>query len=283
MAQQAVTTATQAIPSEAFQLAAANYLGTPTAVYKAGIPAFELVMSVISFGAGTWVGIAIFSAQSNGTAINPLGVLLFALLIGGWGLLWPIRYLLNLSLRVYVCTNGLLWVKGGNTVAIRWDQVESVTQSYTLRRFGFWIPAFFTGGVFAVLALRSMFPVYKVRRADGVQIKLNDGISKVKALGTTVLVETSNALLPRMIASLRAGSSVSFGPVTATQQGLTKGNKTLPWADCEGVGIARGGITIKKRGGNVWNGGAWYATLLRRVPNFAALAGLIAAMKSGQP
>jgi len=283
MAQQAVTTATQAIPAEAFQLAAANHLGTPTAVYKGGIPAFELVVSVVFLGLGTWVGIAIFSTQSNGTAINPLGVLLFALLIGGWGLLWPIRYLLNLSLRVYVCTNGLLRVKGDNTVAIRWDQVESVTQSYTLRRFGFWIPACLTGGVFAVLALRSMFPVYKVRRADGVQIKLHDGISKVKALGTTVLVETSNVLLPRMIASLRAGSSVSFGLVTATQQGLTKGNKTLPWAECDGVVIARGGITIKKRGGNVWNGGAWYSSLLRRVPNFAALAGLIAAMKSGQP
>jgi hypothetical protein len=279
MIQQAA--ATTVISAEAAQLAAQHQLGTPTAVYKAGIPTFELVMSVISLGLGTWVGIGVGTANLNsGSPIA--GVILF-LLIGSWGLHWPIRYLLNLGLRVYVCTEGLLRVKGSSTLAIRWDQIESVKRLFTILRFSYGLPVTAgaaLGGIGAGIASRlllGVFPTYRVYRTDGTQMKLTDVLLGVKGLGVTVCSEANRFLLPRALASVRAGSSVSFGPLVVTQQGLIQGKKMLAWSECGGVEITKVAIIIKKQGG-----GIWYTRNLSHMPNHFVLAGLIAAMKSGQ-
>ncbi len=248
------------LPPAAMQHAATYRLGAPIAEYK-----YRAVRMIVSACITALAGIFFLALY----IMNPTGSSSLAddsqpTLI--WGLLgifflaiavWlAVKVFLDRGSHVYVFSEGLLRM-GARMIAIRWDSVESVWQAVTRR---------YTNGVYT-----GTRHIYTVRQWDGTKTIFNDQLKNVEALGNTIARETLRILLPRVIEAYRAGSMITFGPLSVSQQGVSNGKEMLPWSQIKGIEIKRGIVTVKKDG--KWL--SWSSVRVPQIPNFFVFNALV--------
>ena len=161
-----------------------------------------------------------------------------------------ISLFLNFDMRVMVYEQGLVRTKRGQIEVVRWDQVNAFWQAVTKR---------YTNGIYTGTTHR-----YTLRRSDGVVYKFNDTINKVEALGNTIQREVTRVLLPRYIYAYNAGSTVTFGPLSINQQGVSNSKEMLPWSQIKDLKVKRGIISVQKEG--KWF--SWSSVGVAQIPNF---------------
>lgn len=256
---------TQTFPPAAFQYAATYQLGTPTAAYR---PWFRPAL-IFSSAALVLVGVAFLIASFTSPDPSSASALLVAgLIFIACSLIWPAIALFTRDQQVYVCTEGLAHVKGGQANAVRWDQVASVTQAVTI----------FTYRVFLIPVVRIRSHAYTIYRADGTRLVFKDNWRDVESLGTTIGRETRRYLLPRAIAAYDAGAPVVFGDLSVSQQGISKGGKLLPWNLYQSTQISNGAVLIRQQGKTL----RWASVQIRKLPNFLVFVGLIEHIQRAQ-
>lgn len=250
---------------EAEQLAATYQLGTPQSEYKVGYAGRKkvglIILFIVLIGLGGLFGAA--AADPSGGqqlvfVILSLACVAFAIYI----VLQPVIYR---SWRAYVCSDGLLSVRGSKIEAFRWDQIEAMWQAVTRRYYN----GIYTGTTH----------IYTVRSSDGRQVVFNDRFANVEQLGDTISREITNRLLPQVIRAYQAGNTITFGPLSISQQGVSNSKELLPWSQIKEVGVNRGVVTVKKEG--KWLN--WSSVMVAKVPNifvFMALANYV--LKSRQ-
>jgi hypothetical protein len=208
-------------------------------------------------------------AFASAGAGQSLGLVLVALIFISAGLLAPLMFLLKRGQRVYLCTEGLAHVKGGQPDVVRWDQVEAVVQAVTRQTIRVhFIPV-------AVITHHA----YTVHRRDGRKLVFQDRWRNVEHLGTTLAREVARYLVPRAIASYSAGAPVAFGDLSVSQQGFSRRGKLLPWREYQGFQTNTGSVVIKQRGKRM----SWAVIPVRRIPNFAVFLGLMDFIQRSQP
>ena len=247
-------------PPAALQHAATYRLGAPVAEYK--YRAVRMIVSAsITMLAGIFflslylmnlTGSSYFGGDSQSMLVFGLvGVAFLAIAV------WLcIKTFLDRGSHVYVFNEGLLRM-GSRMVAIRWDSVESVWQSVTRR---------YTNGIYT-----GTRHIYTVRQWDGTKTVFNDQIKNVEALGNTIARETLRILLPRVIEAYRAGSTITFGPLSVSQQGVSNGKELLPWYQIKGIEIQRGTVMVKKEGKRL----NWSSVRVPQIPNFFVFNALV--------
>jgi len=247
-------------PPAPLQHAATYRLGAPVTEYK--YRAVGMIVSAsITMLAGIFflslylmnlTGSSYFGGDSQSMLVFGLvGVAFLAIAV------WLcIKTFLARGSHVYVFNEGLLRM-GSRMVAIRWDSVESVWQSVTRR---------YTNGVYT-----GTRHIYTVRQWDGTKTVFNDQIKNVEALGNTIARETLRILLPRVIEAYRAGSTITFGPLSVSQQGVSNGKELLPWYQIKGIEIQRGTVTVKKEGKRL----NWSSVRVPQIPNFFVFNALV--------
>jgi len=202
----------QNIPPTVSQLIATHQLSPPRRVYQLKLLPRGIISSslFILLGAAFFVG----SFLSFGT-----GGFFFRLLLGlvllAIGLFPPILHILNRSLRVYVCSQGLVHLLNGKTEIICWDQVETVQI-----------------GPGASVTLH---------RTDGKVFIFNNSLVDFEDLAGIIADQTTQFMLPQALATYEAGTPVIFGDLKVDQQGLSKGDKTLPWDRVKSISTVRTG------------------------------------------
>jgi hypothetical protein len=244
---------------EAYQMAATYQLGMPTTEYgpsrfttkKTIAMAFWLVITV-----GLTVLCIIYSQFSLALLMAACAVIVPLIVLGD-------RFL-SRDKRVYVCPGGLLYLHGGKTDAIRWDQVEAVWQRVTRRT---------TYGIQVAI-----IHLYTLRRNDGAKFKFDDHLGNVEALGKTIVTETASLLWLRYIAAYRAGQTVTFGSFSLNQQGVSKGNDLLPWQEVREIKANRGFIVIWKAGNPPRR---WKTVAASQIPNVNVFLALVDSIVSG--
>ncbi len=186
---------------------------------------FSLGMLFLFF-ALVWLSAAL-SGNDTGAAY---AAMIIALGLAGWMfyLWWRGR-----KNQVVIHQGGLLITQGSSVRAVRWEDINSVRQHIMTYRVNF-VP---------VVSIHN----YRLRLADGSEVRLDRSVKDIKSLGATVHQETASRLLPRARASMQQGYPVTFKGLQVTPNGLQKGNDFLPWSEFNGYNIANGNLRLMKK------------------------------------
>ncbi len=245
---------------EAQQLAATYQLGTPQAEYKVGFKKSTLILAIVL---GVALGGGFGAAAVSSSDAKPILAIL-SLIFTIMALYYVFMPVIYRSWRAYICSEGLLSVRGSKIEAFRWDQIEAMWQSVTRH---------YTNGIYT-----GTTHVYTVRSKDGRQVVFNDRFANVEQLGNTISRQVTNRLLPQVIHAYQAGNTITFGPLSISKQGVSNGKELLPWSQIKEMGVNRGVVTVKKEG--KWL--SWSSVMASKVPNLFVFMALVNYVLKGQ-
>lgn len=176
------------------------------------------------------------------------------LALGGWCLYssWN-----NWGQAVAVFERGFAFARGGEVRSVPWDEVTAVWQSVTKH---------YTNGIYTGTS-----HLYTVQLADDTRYKLNDKFKDIEALGSAVQKNVTQALYPKYVAALKAGSRLEFGPLALDYNKLYAGKKELAWDEVKSIRIRGGAVSVKKDKG--WF--QWTNSRVPQIPNFYILYALL--------
>ncbi len=189
-----------------------------------------------------------------GTACLPGLIALACLGIGGWCLYTAWN---NWGAAVAVFDRGLAVARWDDVRQIEWDEVTAVWQAITKH---------YTSGIYTGTTHR-----YTVQLIDDTKYIWDDKYKDIETLGKAVQSKVSNALYPKYVAALKAGSRLEFGPLALDYNKLYSGKKELNWDDVKSVKIQGGFVSVKKDKG--WF--RWAGASVPQIPNFFILYALL--------
>ena len=227
----------QQISRQTDRLAATHHLGTPLAVYRASVISSNLVYTVIG---ALLVGGLVVDGLSSHHWVVVFPILLILLLL--WGLLESTSWVR--SLRMVVCTEGLLRTYENTAESIRWDEIGKL-----------W---------------RDRRGNYAFSQADGTRFIVNHVFHHAEELGATIEEEFTRRMLPRLLTAYQRGETLHFGPVQANRRGISTSEKTLPWYEVREIREFMGMVAITQKTRCLWS----YVPM-KQIPNLCVLQALI--------
>jgi len=248
------------LSSEATQLAAQHDLGAATGDYKVVLNKEKrtyIIMGIIgAIGLFALSGVFLVPTANFSITVGLLCIA-FALLCLGMAIrygTYPIRYK---TWHIYTCDNGFIFSKEGKAEVFSWEQIESLWHRVTQHKsYGMNI---------------GMTHKYTVRRTDGTTVILDDKFENVDKLGDIINVAVIKVKMPQGLAALSRGELINFGPISISQQGITKGKELLPWDQARAVDVS-GGYFIVNRHKQMLS---WAHIEVYNIPNALLLITLI--------
>lgn len=139
---------------------------------------------------------------------------------------------LNHNPRCYLCSRGVISIKGKRAQAIRWDQIRGVQKIYAP----------------STSNIPQQYILYP--QGDEEPVVLDRVSTGFWILGRQIEREVVRHLLPKALATYKAGRTLNFGALNATSQGLNlEGTtKNLPWEKLGYFRNYRRYLIIKERG-----------------------------------
>lgn len=182
-----------------------------------------------------------------GTACLPGIIALAALALGGWCLYaaWN-----NWGSAAAVFDRGLAVAHFEDVRQIPWAEINAVWQEITKH---------YTNGIYTGTTHK-----YTVQLPDDTKYKFDDKYKDVETLGKAIQTNVTNALYPKYVAALKAGSRLEFGPLALDYNKIYSGKKELTWDDVKSVRVQGGYISVKKDKG--WF--KWAGASVPQIPNF---------------
>ena len=112
---------------------------------------------------------------------------------------------------------------------------------------------------------------HEVTLKDQSKVSLTSGIEDVFRIAQAIDVELMKRLYPEYLEKFQKGLPVSFGSLTLTSEGFSKGNSTLPWESVAFVGIDNGYLVVEARGKIL----SWYKKGCGKIPHVPILLRLV--------
>jgi hypothetical protein len=243
-------------------------LGAPLSVYPVGT--FNrwgsAVLGVILIGGAglafiygiydTYVQIAKYGPVMFSKAITaPLIIAGFLLL---FGILAGVNAYQNWNKSVVAYEKGLAYSDNKGVQTWGWHEVEwffiSITKHY---RNGIYVGTTY---------------LYTLQKTDGSKLKLDNKFKKIESLGQIIGQKAAPLQYDKLLQKLRSGQTVVLGPIAISKDSITMGKKCYSWSEVEQVGIQKGYISIKKKGGG-WFSGA--SSPVSAIPNLDALFAVV--------
>ncbi len=206
---------------------------------------------------------------STGAVAAALAVALLApLFFIGVGVAASI-YLYRLRrMEAWVFADGIVAANASRTVAWRWDDLALVWQKVTkqVAGGGSALEGAISGALAAATERIGGWIVLTLQSRDGTQIRLA-GLQYANRLRAAIIQETLPRLLPAARAMYDSGTTVQFGRLGVSQQGLHDGQDVLPWAEVNEVKLAETmdsqAVGISKKGKWLY----WSKVAIGKVPN----------------
>ena len=250
------------------QFASVYGLGTPLEVYLVGaanrwVSAIFGVILIGGAGLAVIYGIYDTSVQVakygpvmfSKTIVPPLIIAAVMLL---FGVLAAVNAFLNWNKSAVVYEKGLAYNDTKGIQTWGWQEVEwfyvAITKHYH--------NGIYTGTTY----------LYTLQKADGSRLKLDNKFKQIEALGRLAGQKVASYQYDRLLHRLRSGQTVQLGPIAINKDSITVGKKAYPWDEVEQVGIQKGYVSIKKRGGG-WFSGA--SAPVSAIPNLDALFAVV--------
>jgi hypothetical protein len=194
------------------------------------------------------------AARALGSLCIPALIGAGSLALGGWNLYstWN-----NWGQAAAVFERGFAFARAGEVRSVPWSDVAAVWQSITKH---------YTNGIYTGTS-----HLYTVRLSDDTRYKLNDKFKDVEALGSAVQKNVTQALYPKYVAALKAGSRIEFGPLAMDYNNLYAGKKEISWNEVQSIRVRGGAVSVKKDKG--WF--AWTNSRVPQIPNFFVFYALL--------
>lgn len=243
-------------------------LGVPVDVYPATAwnRWVSAIMGVLLLGGAGLVGIyglydsyvqvsKYGSVMLSETIAVPLIIAGFLFLFGIWAVVNAYQSW-NKSIVVY--EKGLAYSDNKGVQTWGWHEIEwffvSITKHYH--------NGIYTGTTY----------LYTLQKTDGSKLRLDNKFKKIQMLGQLVGQKVAPLQYDKLLQKLRNGQTVVLGPVAINKDNITIGKKCYLWSEVEQVGIQKGYVSIKKKGGG-WFSGA--TSPVSAIPNLDALFAVV--------
>lgn len=153
----------------------------------------------------------------------------------------------NRHVRVLVFTDGFVCFRPNEVIVCRWEEIAWTVESFESPAVG--------------------SHELTIHQNSGLDLKLSKATELIKyfpALIATVERKIAERLMPQALAELDAGETLSFGAMELTPEGISVGERLLPWAEVASIHEEQGHrITVEKKG--AWT--TWAAVHIGGVPN----------------
>ena len=243
-------------------------LGTPLDVYPVGAANrwVSAIFGVILIGgAGLAAIYGMYDASVQVAKYGPVMFskaiappLIIAALLLLFGILAAVNAFLNWNKSVVVYEKGLAYSDNKGIQAWGWHEVEwfyvAITKHYH--------NGIYTGTTY----------LYTLQKADGSRLKLDNKFKRIEVLGRVVGQKVAPYQYDRLLQKLRSGQTVLLGPIAINKDSIAMGKKSYPWDEVDQMGIQKGYVSIKKRGGG-WFSGA--SAPVSAIPNLDALIAIV--------
>ncbi len=187
----------QALPPEVSQLAAASQVGAVVNEYQSDAVTRMLSGLVLSVFGGGGTLLLIYLLVTRPINDGALGLLLFTLLLLGYGMASCRRAWRNRRARVYLCAQGVMRLEGSRGEAMRWDQVVELSKV-------------FGGG--GASYLYSYLNRYVLRRIDGTALSIDKAFRRFDELSRYMEEAVTKRLLPGALAAYEGGGYPHLWP-----------------------------------------------------------------------
>jgi hypothetical protein len=232
----------------------ARYFGNQSAAVTASTGA---VLFVLGIGA---VIAAIAAWGQVGAVIAYLAFAVFLLRYGS-RILW--QWWQNRGVLIEVYDEGFVRAKGTERLYVRWDDIRGVWRHINVNVLG-----------------ADTHCIYTIEMADDGRIVLGEEITDVRTLGDTIQDKVHAYLLPKMLADYERGKDIVFGAFVINKEGVAYKQKSMTWAELEGIQVHTHQVIFKKQGASV-NWVDISADDIPNLPTFLALIDHIVGLKRG--
>jgi hypothetical protein len=226
---------TEPFPAAVYEFARTQNLGIPLTEHRWGLSCLEVIW--MSF-AGFCVFLVLVLpgmplAGPHYTLADLPGIMIMVALIvaGVWYFIERFRRFS--SWRVQVFTNGFAYFKGRKVEIFRWEEIKHVHERLAFINWG----------------RHPSFSTYRVERADGHRVTLDDHFRGISSLGRVIIVQVAAAQLPAARKRYRAGGEIDFGSVKISQRGVRQWNRSLSWAQIKEIVQEAGYIYVRSKEG----------------------------------
>jgi hypothetical protein len=250
------------------QFASVYGLGTPLGVYPTGAVNrwVSAILGVILIGAGALVALyGVYDTMMQVAKYGPVmfsKTITFPLIIAALlllvGVLAAVTAFQNWNKAVVAYEKGLAYYDNKGLQTWGWHEVE---------RFYIAITKHYTNGIYT-----STTHLYTLQKADGSRLKLDDKLKKIEALGQLTGQKVASYQYDRLLQMLRSGQTVQLGPVALSKESISVSKKNYTWDEVEQIGIQKGYLSVKKKGGG-WFSGA--SAPVSAIPNLDALFAVV--------
>ena len=192
-------------------------------------------------------------AQDTRVFCVPLGGLVLTAL-GVWSYIRAER---RTHRRVQVYEHGLVDLERGETRAFPWASVAEVHQAIVTQR---------DRRTHVALTTHT----YTVTDDSGRAATFDDTIEHVQALGEAIQRAVSERLLAEALRALDQGETVAFGRLAVSRNGVSDGERSLPWSGVESIALERGYVTVTAS----VDQRNWVTVPAQEIPNVYVLLGL---------
>jgi hypothetical protein len=205
----------------------------------------------------------------------------------------------NRGTSIHVCTEGLMRVTTNAVEAVRWDALSEIWKLF--RKSFLTSPWSFVGFLLDInnneISLNKrygkvpstrryynyVFDKYVLSRPDGSNLVIDKAFGKFKQLSQDLEQGMTNYLVPRMLATCKAGQAVQFGDIAVSLQGISinNGQKLVAWPELHYARRVNGYLHIHwKKQGQIFYSNE--RILINTIPNVFVLQVLLNQIKDGQ-
>ncbi len=267
MAQQMQFGQQSGLAADAYALAQTYQVGTPVTEYKNNTATKTVLGITLSILGGLFMLfglLALFVGRGSFFANLALILTGLSLLIYGISQIRTARR--NRGAQLYLCSDGVMRIQGGQVQAIRWDQMTSIQRTFT---------------EFSVSGGKSyLLKQYILLRPDGTQLVLDNSFGKFKECGAAIEQQVTTRFLSGALTAFQSGQLLTFGPIGVSTQGVSaqNGQKVLPWAELKQIQVRNWELKVKKEGAFL----DWEIIPISGMPNLCVLAALLNSITNGQ-
>lgn len=260
-----------------------NQLGARLVAYKPGTGKIILLGSILMliglpFAIGGIVSMRSVTVSDNSSNtfegwLLSIGVILILI-----GIIALILAFGNRKLRAYVYEQGFIFVNKEGPKTVRWEQITQVW--HKLEEVKTTTEKDPKTGASTSKTSKISTDVYTVQSSDGTTCTIDTSYYGLSAFGPVLEQTYPRYLLPRILASYRAGNPITFGTLMVSASGISNGTAQLAWGSFTAIEVdtKKGDITLRHGAESQ----PWSTISITDTPNIVLFEALVNTIASGR-
>lgn len=232
-------------------------LGRNVLTSWAQIITMSAIGSVLLAGSAIFIVASLLSESFRRDSSPFIAVTSYSILFGAMLIIAAILHFRQIHNHTYTFERGLILKHGGQTPAIvRWEEIKTV-----------WRSPVFRIGRNNQSTIPPRVSGYTFQLRDGGKHTLNRFNMRMDILSKLIQEQVVPLQLPTAIDAYQTGQTLTFGEVRVNQQGITIGERSLPWPQVKSVTLQESKLAVF----DITQRKPWSSLKAKEIPNLFLL------------